>query len=165
MNYTIGNWSVSSLTTDTITTAKNLAVTDLDYVHDYAESGQTSEEATMSNVTGTSFITPEKLRYAKSSVADIYVGTDVPTLNRFAAKSGIRTLAEVRLNIQAVNSVSGEEVLLPMKGWICLQLPNASIVTDAAIEYLLKRTVSCALDTGKVNAAREAEIARGALLP
>lgn len=165
MNYTIGNWSVSSLTTDTISATKNVAVTDLDYAHDYAESSSTADEATMSNTTGSSFVTPEKLRYARSTVNDIYAGTDVPTLNRFAAKTGLRTLSEIRFNVQAVNSVSGEEVLLPMKGWICLQLPNASIVTDAAVLYLLKRTISCALNTGAVDASREAEIARGALLP
>lgn len=165
MNYTVGNWSVSSLTTDTIVATKNVALTDLDYVHDYAESGSSADEATMSNVTGSSFVTPEKLRYARSTVADIYAGTDVPSLNRFAVKTGLRTLTEVRFNVQAVNSVSGEEVLLPMKGWICLQVPNASLVTDAAVLYLLKRTMSCAFNTGLVDAAREAEIARGALLP
>lgn len=165
MQYTTGNWTVKSLTTDTISTTKNIAVTDLDYANDFAPSVSAVSEATLKNTTGSSFASPEEVRYGKSTVANVYAGTDVPTLNMFANKTGVRTLAEVKFNLQATNSVSGQEVLLPCRGWTCLVVPDASLITDDAVEYLLKRTIAVAFNTGATDESREAEIARGALLP
>lgn len=165
MNYTIGNWTVASLTTDTISTAKSLSLTDLDYTSDYSVSKDGTEEAILTNITGASLVSPEALRFGKTPIVDVYSGTDIPSISRLPAKGGVRTLCEVKFNLQAVNSVSGQEVLLPFKGWICLQLPTASVVTSAAVLYALKRTISSAFATGGVTEAMEVAIARGDYIP
>lgn len=165
MQYTTGNWTVESLTIDTITTPKSVSMTDLDFANDFAESASSDSEAILKNTTGSSFVSPEKIRYAKARIANVYSGTDIPTLQMFANKTGIRTLAEVSFNLKATNSVSGEEVLLPLRGWTCLAIPDCDIVTDDAVEYLLKRTQSVCYDTGSTDEGREVKLARGILSP
>jgi hypothetical protein len=165
MNYTIGNWTVESVVTDSISATKNVAIADLDFAKDFARSVSSDTEATMVNTTGASVTSPEVLRYARSRVQNVYNGMDIPAINMFANKGGYRTLAEVKFCLKAVNSVSGQEVLLPFKGWTCLVIPDAAPVTEAAVDYALKRTIAAAFDTGSVNGDRITEAVRGALIP
>lgn len=165
MNYTMGNWTIESLVTDSIETSKNIPVVDLDYDNDFTLSKSTDEEVILVNITGQSLESPESIRFGKTRVQDIYAGLDIPAPNRISAKQGVRTLCEIRLHVRATNSVSGDEIILPFRGWICLQVPTASMVTPQAIEYLLNRTYACALKTGSVDATRVTEVARGDLSP
>lgn len=165
MNYSYGDWDVKTLTVDTITTPKTLTFTDLDYAHDYAVKSTDASEGKLVNVTGSALYTPEELRFAKTNVSNIYRNTEVQTLYQADVKTGVRTLSEVKLLMKATNNVSGKETLLPLKGWMCLEIPMADVITNEAVDYLRNRVVSVTTDTGSVNSAREQEIARGALMP
>lgn len=165
MNYTIGNWTVESQTADSISTAKNMSIPDLDYGKDFAVTTNVPAEAVLANLTGPSVLSPEQVRYAITKIQNVYQNTQIPAIAQHKIKSGVRTLSELKLNLKAVNSVSGEEIEIPLKGWLCLAIPNASIVTKQAIDYLLARTVGSALDTGSVDSSREVSIARNDLVP
>jgi hypothetical protein len=163
--YTLGNWTVDQLTTDTISTAKSLSLVDLDYADDYTPTETNPNEARLANTTGTGLNPVEYLRYGRQFVKDIYNMFDVPQAARCNVADGVRTLHEVRYLLKATNSVSGDEILLPFRGWICLEAPTVDFVKPAAIELLLKRTVSAALATGSVDGTLATDVARGDLLP
>lgn len=164
-SYTSGNWTVSAQTTDHVSTAKNVPVVDLDYAYDFVKAKESDNEAVLINTTGASLVSPESIRFAKTPVNDVYSGSDIPASRRSQTKGGVRTLSEVKFNLKAVNSVSGEEVEIPMRGWICLQVPLASVITAAAVQYLQRRTVAASLDTGVVTETRVVSLARGDLSP
>lgn len=165
LNYTTGNWTVVDLTTDTITTPKTLTVTDLDFVHDFVKVQDTATEAKLANTTGSALSVAETIRYAKSDVKNVYTNTSVGSSNQMPVKTGTRTLVEVSALLQATNSVSGEEYLIPVRAWTCVQIPTASFISNAALEYTLGRAISAMFNTGSATIARTEDIARGSLLP
>lgn len=165
LSYTVGDWTVVSQVTDSISTAKNFSIPDLDYGSDFSVSSNGVSEAVLTNVTGASLQSPESIRYARTPIADVYTNSDIPTSQRHAVKAGVRTLCEVKFNLLATNSTSGAEVFMPIKGWVCLQVPTANLITGTAVTYALQRAVASAFNTGVVTNTREVEVARGDLIP
>lgn len=165
LSYIIGDWTIVDQITDTISTPKNLPLPDLDFASDFAVSNNGTAEATLTNITGTSLESPESIRYARTTVSDVYSGSDIPSSQRHAVKTGVRTLCEVKFTLKATNSTSGAEVFLPLKGWVCLQVPTVNLITGAAVTYALQRAVASAFNTGVVTNTREVEVARGDLIP
>lgn len=165
MNYTIGNWTVVSQTTDTTSTPKTLSITDLSYDKDFTVATTSNEELILHNMTGKALSTAESIRYARTNVADVYKNSNVPATSRLAAKQGVRTLCEVQLELKATNNVSGAEVTIPAKGWICIQIPTAAMVTPEAVEYVLGRTIAAAFNKGATDENRIVELVRGDLNP
>lgn len=165
MSYTTGNWTVAPLTSDTISNPKSLSIPDLDYAVDYTTASRGTDEATLANVTAPGLQPAEVLRYGRSRVADVYNGASIPASQRCNVREGVRTLHEVRYNLKATNSVSGEELLLPMRGWICLQAPTVDFITSGALTDLVKRTIAAAFATGAVDGSLVTDVARGDLDP
>lgn len=165
LNYTSGHWTVTSLTTDTVTTGKSLTIPDLSYATDYAKTTDEPAEAILANLTSTALGTMETIRYAKSDVKNVYTNTSVGASNQMPAKTGIRTLAEANVLIQATNNVSGEEYLVPIRAWTCVQIPTASFISDAVLGYAMGRALGAMFDTGLATTSREEAVARGSLVP
>lgn len=165
LNYTSGNWTVVSLTTDTVTAGKTLTIADLSYNVDYTKVEDTATEAKLVNVTGSSLTSPEIIRYAKSDVKNVYTNSEVGASNQMPVKTGVRTLVEANVLVSATNSVSGEEYMVPVRAWTCVQVPTASFVSDKVLEYALGRCLGATFDTSKVTISREEDIARGSLIP
>jgi hypothetical protein len=165
-NYTIGNWTVSDQYLDTVATAKNIPVPDLTYASDFQKTVDTPDEALVSNITGPDLMPHETVRFAKSSVSNIYQGVDLVDPGSVApVKRGVQVMAELVTVYHISNSVTGDEYDLPCKGRIVLRLPSMSCVTDALVSDLLCRTISASFGTGEVSSARIVEMARGALVP
>lgn len=165
LNYTAGLWTVKSLTTDTVATGKTLTIPDLSYASDYAKTMDEPSEAVLANITSTALGTMESIRYAKSDVKNIYANSSVGASNQTPVKTGLRTLAEVNILIQASNSGSGEEYLIPVRAWTCVQLPTASFISDKVLEYAMGRALGAMFDTSVTTVSREEAVARGSLLP
>lgn len=165
LNYTSGHWTVTSLTTDTVTAGKTLTIPDLSYALDYAKTSDEPTEATLANLTSVALGTMETLRYAKSDVKNVYANTQVGASNQMPVKTGVRTLVEANVLIQAANSVSGEEFLIPVRAWTCVQIPTASFISDAVLGYAMGRALGAMFDTGVATTSREEAVARGSLLP
>lgn len=163
--YTSGKWTVSSLVKDTLKTPKTLSVIDLDYNVDYARQKLDDESAVIINTTGESIGSPESIRYACSSVNDVYANTSVDKINKFASTKGMQVLCEVKTTYRGTNSVTGQEVDVPITGRIVLRVPSFTFVTDDLVKDALNRTVAAALNTGKTDASRIVELLRGSTLP
>lgn len=165
LSYTTGNWAVASHEVDTIATPKNVAVVDLDYAHDFSVASATSSEARLLNTSGTSLEPVEKLRYAKERVADIYRNSDVPKSAQLASPVGTRVLAESIELITGSNTVSGEEKVIPLRVWTCIESSTAQMVTGDALIWALKRHIGQLLATGTVDASLILSLFRGDLNP
>lgn len=164
-NYTIGDFTVSDLVTDTITVAKNISVPDLKYATDYTKVLDSSEEAKIANTTGPDLLSHENIRFARSEVSNIYVGVNSDSAMVLPQKKGVQVMCELSNTYRATNSVSGNEYDLPCKGRIVLRFPASTCVTEALVTDLLVRTIASAFGTGAVNADRIMDLAMGALLP
>lgn len=165
MSYTVGNWTVSEQTTDTITTAKSLAIVDLDYVNDFTVTSRGATEVRLANTTSNGLAAQEQIRYGRSAIADVYRDAGIPDAAKCNVKAGERMLYEVRYNLKAVNSVSGAEFLLPMRGWIVLEAPTVDFITAGALETLHKRVISASYGTGETTGSLVTDVARGDLDP
>lgn len=166
MSYTVGNWTVESLTTDSISTAKSLSIVDLDYASDFSVTKRGTDITEIANLTSTGLQPAEHIRYGRSRVKDVYdTFSDVPSIQRSNITEGAQTLVELRYLLKATNSVSGEEILLPMKGWLCLRVPVMDLVSTQALTDLLKRTISAAFATGSTDGSLITKVVRGDLDP
>lgn len=165
LSYTTGNWTVTDLTTDTVTTPKTLTISDLDFAHDFVKTEESATEAKLANITGSALGSPETIRFAKSDVKNVYSNTPISLSNQMPVKTGVRTLVEVNTFIQATNGVSGEEYQIPIRAWTCVQVPTASIISDTVLTYAIGRAIGAMFNTGSVDISRIASVARGSLLP
>jgi len=164
-SYTSGDWTVSSLYTDTISASKNVAVPDLSYGTDFARTLDEPTEARIANTTASEISAVETIRYGRSDVENIYAGTKVDASSQFPYKRGTQVLVEINETYRATNSKTGAVVDLPVKGRLVLRFPTAPIVAEAMITDAMHRTIAAALDKSGTDAARLIECARGALLP
>lgn len=165
LSYTIGNWTVASNETDTISTTKNLALPDLSYAQDFSKSEDTGKNVRIINTTGGTLEPVEKLRYAKERVADIYRTTDTLKANQLPSTVGARVLAENTEIIGASNAVSGAEVEIPIRVWTCIESSTHNAITGDALLWALKRHVAALFGTGEVTSAQLVKLFRGDLDP
>jgi hypothetical protein len=170
MAYTIGNWTVESLTSDTISSTKNLPIPDLDFASDYTVAKDGSEEVLLINKTGSSLKPVEMIRYTRRRVPDVYksglsANLDTCGSQRANCTEGISAYAELAYVLKATNSVSGEEIVLPMRGSIAFTVPTVDFVSPAALEQLVKRSIATMFATGTVDGTMATDIARGDLNP
>lgn len=165
LNYTLGNWTVSDNYTDTVTATKSLAIPDLSYKVDYAKKEDEPASASIVNTTSTGLSSAESIKFGYSPVANIYTNTDVDAAAFAPSKRGVQVMAEITENYTAINSVTGDEIILPCKGRVVLRFPSMSCVNDALIKDLLTRSVAAAFNTGLTDASRVIEMAKGSLLP
>lgn len=165
LSYTAGNWHVVALVDDTVDTGKTLTIPDLDYAHDYVKVQDTAEEAKLANVTSSALGAVETIRFAKSDVKNVYANTTIGASNQMPAKNGIRTLVEVNTTVSATNTVSGEEYMIPVRAWTCVQIPSASFISSDVLQYVVGRAIGAMFDTSSVTIDRIENVARGSLLP
>lgn len=170
MSETIGNWTVDVLTTDTISSTKNLPIPDLSYAADFTVAKSTSEEVVLINKTGASLRPAEMIRYTRRPVQDVYKSglssqLDISNSQRANCTSGVNAYGEIAYMLKATNSVSGEEIVLPMRGAVSFTVPTIDFVSPTALGTLIKRVISVMFDTGKVDGSLATNIARGDLNP
>jgi gamma-glutamyl phosphate reductase len=166
MQYTVGNWTIDSHEVDTIAQTKNLAVVDLDYVHDFSVSPDgTSQDVRLINTSGTALEPVEKLRYAKERVADIYRNASISKVAQLPSPVGTRVLAENQELLSATNSVSGQELTVPIRIWTCIESSTHNVITGDALLWALKRHIGMLLGTGSVSSEQIIKLFRGDLDP
>lgn len=164
--YTKGNWTVDEMITPASSTAITPSVATLTRA-EYSAKKSGNGEAVLVNNTGNGLITPEAVRFGATPVANVYNGSEVPAGMQFPMKNGIRLLQEIRTNLQATNSVSGETRVVPLRAWVVCETIQNEVVTSAAIEYLMKRLIGLMIMgvDGHTFADRILSMARGDLDP
>lgn len=165
MSYTVGNWTVESHEVDSISSTKNVVVPDLDYAHDYSVVDGTSSEVNLLNTSGTALEPVEHMRFAREKVNDIY--RKLPTLKiaQLPSPVGIRLLQENIFILSADNSVSGEELSVPIRVWTCMETSTHNAITGQALEWALKRHQASLYATGTTDSTMLVRMARGDLNP
>jgi hypothetical protein len=164
--YTTGNWTVSEMITPASSTAITPSVATVTRA-EYSTKSNDGKEAVLVNNTGSGLVVPESLRFGASSVKDVYAGSGVAAASQFPAKGGVRVLQEIRTNLFATNTVSGEEKIIPQRAWLVYETPTAAPVTGDAIEYTMKRLLGAAIMgvSGHTFADRVLALVRGDLDP
>lgn len=159
--YTSGDWSVSDQYTDTVATPKDISVPDLDFANDFALTKDEATEAVYTNITADDVRSHESIRFACSPIANIYQGFSVQSPS--SIKNGVQVMAELSSLYKAVNSVSGVENEIPVKGRIVLRIPTHSFVTSDLVADALFRVISSIFSTGAVSEARALDLVKGIL--
>lgn len=165
LNYNVGNWTVVSNEVDTISAPKSLAIPDLDFAHDFSVVNDSASEARLLNTSGTALEPVEKLRYAKETVNDIYRTIGTLKANQLPSPKGARVLAESTELLSATNSVSGAELVVPVRVWTVIESSTHNTVTGEALLWALKRHIAQLFGTGEVNENMIVRLFRGDLDP
>lgn len=165
MEYTSGQWTVKSLTTDKVSASKSLSLPDLSYGDDFAVRQDSPGEAAIVNTTAAALCPTEKIRFACTRVENIYKNSEIDANYYGPVKGGVQVMVEVTDNYQAVNTGSGQEIFLPAIGRFVFRVPSASMVTSKLVEEIFKRTISACLATGLTDMTRLEELLRSALVP
>jgi hypothetical protein len=165
LNYVTGSWTVKSGETDSISTPKTLALPDLDFAHDYSVSSESGKEVRIINTTGGTLNPVEKLRFGRERVADIYRSTDVPAASKLPSSAGIRVLMGSDFDLFLSNSVTGAELVAPIRVWTCMESSTHNAITDEALLWAYARHMAEAFNTGDVTAAQIVQLFRGDLDP
>lgn len=169
MSYSVGNWTIDLPVTDTVSTAKTLSIPDLSYAADYSAGGaatlQADHRETLVNTTGTMVMASESLEYALKKLMNVYGGLNIPTIYQGAVKSGRKGVIKSSLRLTAVNSVSGEEIIIPIDIHTVIKIPDNNILTPTILVDMVKRHVAALLPTGAVTGNLLANLMRGDVNP
>lgn len=166
MQYTSGNWTVSSYpvhTSESTVSYTGLPVVDLDT--DFALSKESADEAVYQSVKGTDARSHMRIRFGFSSVANIYKDSGIDASLQDVTKTGRQLLVEVRSEYRAVNSVSGAEIIIPQKAHIVANISNGIMVTNDLLQDTLKQLAAVCLDSATNSAIlnKMNDLAKGAL--
>jgi hypothetical protein len=165
LSYTVGDWTVVSREVDTISSAKNISVPDLDYPVDYSVSADTPGKVELMNVSGTTLEPVERLKYACSVVPNIYHGLDTLDSEKLPTPKGKRPFVESLYLLSATNSVNGASVTVPLRYQTSCESSTMNLVTKQALTWGLYRHIAALLDTGSVDATLLVRLFRGDLDP
>lgn len=150
--------------TDSVTTTKNLALPDLSYSADFSVIEDEADQVVITNTT-CPLDQPETIRFALSSIADVYSGTGIEPSTRALTKRGISLLVQLN-DIMRVTDADGKIVYdLPISSHFVMKVPlNENVTADVALT-ILKRNVSALFDKGNVTSARLNQLLRSSLKP
>lgn len=168
LNYQVGNWTIVSTEADTISTAKTVSVADLKYATDFSvKSGGNSTDTRIVNTTTDGLVINEEIAYGRQDISDIYKTSrfSCPTVSKIPVIEGSRIRIRVDELLKATNSVTGQECVIPCAAWLNLDLPKSNLANADLVDWLFKRLIASALDTGKTDASLLVKMARGDLDP
>lgn len=108
----------------------------------------------------------ETIRFASSSVANVYTGSGLDSSVYSSNKSGVSILAQINNVLSVMDTDTKKRVDLPMSAHIVIKVPNHEVVTGEVIETLLKRLVGTLYEESGTNPrARLESLVRGAMTP
>jgi hypothetical protein len=165
LNYTVGDWTVTSREVDTISNPKTMSVPDLDYERDFSVSSQTPGKVELMNVSGTTLEPVERLKYARSVVPNVYHGLDTLDAMKLPSTSGARPFVESLFLFDASNSATGAQFVVPQRWQTSCESTTMNVITAEALIWGLRRHISALLGTGSVDASLLVRLFRGDLDP
>lgn len=154
--------------TDSITTAKNVAIVDLDYAKDFAVTKDTADEVVITNTTSP-VDQPETIRFGYQTVGNVYANTGIDPSMMAITKQGISLVAQVndilRVTNNDENCCSPIVYDLPIQAHVVIKVPKNQFVTADVALTAAKRAFSALFATGQVTSARLNAMLRDALKP
>lgn len=137
----------------------------LNYGADFREVTDSNGELILTNLT-CPIDRPENIRMAYSLVQDIYKGTGIDVKVQNPLKRGVSLLAQVTEVATVTDSADPSfRMDLPISAHIVLKVPASADLTDAHVQTIVGRLVSCLYETGSLTTARIKALLRGSLEP
>lgn len=137
----------------------------INYKSDFCVVTDTPGEAVLSNKTSP-VDAPERLRFAMSTVKDVYQNTDIDPGTYSPSKRGSQIL--VQLNevwTKSDATLASYKINLPVSGHIVLKVPNDSDLTADMLIAFVGRLVSGLFETGSATNNRISALLRGSMIP
>lgn len=144
----------------------SLGIDVLNFGADFRVKEDEPNEAIITNMTSP-IDRPETLRYALSTVADVYKGTGIDVAYRSPSSKGLSLVCQLAdiYSLYDETVDDPKEQYLPIQGHIVLKMPCNDAIDAAAIKSFLGRLVAGLFSTGVVDDTRLAALFRGSLLP
>lgn len=154
--------------TDSITTAKNVAIVDLDYAKDFAVTKDSADEVVITNTTSP-VDQPETIRFGYQTVGNVYANTGIDPSYMAITKQGISLVAQVndimRVTNNDENCCSPLVYDLPIQAHVVIKVPKNQFITSDVALQAAKRAFSALFATGSVTSDRLNAMLRDALKP
>lgn len=147
-------------------TSLSLGLDILNFGADYRVRVDEPNEVIITNMTSP-IDRPETIRYALSTVADVYKGTGIDVAYRSPSSKGLSLVCQLSdiYNLYDETVDDPREQYLPIQGHIVLKMPSNDAIDAATIKSFLGRLVAGLFGTGVVDDSRLAALFRGSLLP
>lgn len=137
----------------------------LNFGADFRVKTQASSEAVLTNTTSP-LDRPEKVRFARTEVKDIYANTDIDPSVYAPSRKGLSIVAQVTEVLSVTDTNDAEyRVDLPVSAHLVLRTPANEHITPEIVFDVIGRLVSTLYDTGSSEASRLNALLRGSLLP
>lgn len=136
----------------------------LNFAKDFKVKSEEPGEILLTNLTSP-VVYPEKIRISVSDVANVYNGSSVEPSLFAPTKKGTSLLVQVTEIFKVTDSVTSQEVALPVSVHFVVKVPNHELVTPTIVEDLIGRALSCLYDTGVSTTTRLTALLRGSLKP
>lgn len=136
----------------------------VNFAKDFKVKSEEPGEVLLTNLTSP-VVYPEKIRISVSDVANVYNGSSVEPSLFAPTKKGTSLLVQVTEIFKVTDSVTSQEVALPVSVHFVVKVPNHELVTPTIVENLIGRALSCLYDTGVSTTTRLTALLRGSLKP
>lgn len=137
----------------------------LNFGADFRQKSVTANEVILANITSPVDRT-EQIRYAYSSIANVYAGTSIEPSLAAPTKRGVSMLVQVTDTISVTDSVDPNyRIDLPVSYHLVVKVPANENLTAALILEGVGRLVSSLYETGGNTTSRIEGLIRGSLVP
>lgn len=139
--------------------------TPLNFSADFAKLETKANQAIITNSTSP-LDRPETIRYAFTTVANIYSKTGIDPSYYGPSRKGFSILAQVNDNLSVTDDVTKKTIVLPLSAHIVMKGACHEAINGEMMTILLKRLIGALCEQGAATPdARLNSLIRGALLP
>lgn len=137
----------------------------LNFGADFKVKSDEPNEVVITNLTSP-VVYPERMRISSSEVVNVYNGSSIEPSLYSPTKRGTSLLVQLT-EIWKVTDTDNPsyEIALPVSAHLVIKVPNHELVTPAAVENLVGRTISGLYETGQTTTTRLTALLRGSLKP
>lgn len=146
-------------------TAVKLELPQLNYGVDFRVVKDTAAEAIVTNITSP-LDQPERIRWAYSSVADVYRNTGIDPTLYYPSRKGVQVLCQLTDTYGVTDSEDASyQALLPVEAHLVIRVPSNNLLTPQRVESMVTRMLAGLYETNSGQYTRLGALLRGALLP
>lgn len=160
VNYTQGNWTVTSKVPDSTKTAIDVKLPRLD-TSTYAIVTDEPNDVRYEDTNSSGLASCEQLRFGRTDIKDVYSTDTTPFEYQMTGRAGEQALVELTTHYHATNSVSGAEVDVPIKTWLVIKCPTSELVTANVVEDAVFKLMGTLFGDSGTTVSRLTDIIRG----
>lgn len=139
-----------------------IAVDPINFGADFRVYKDTNDELWLTNITSP-IDRPERVRYARKEVKNVYLGTDISPSAQAASRKGVNLHVQLQQNFATTEA--DRVVHLPVTTSVTIKVPASSAIDAQEVLGSVSRLLSTLFATGSDDSARLAALLRGSLEP